>query len=78
MAVRRATDEESRTVLRDHRIELEECQYVFALADDLSMGFVVSAPQRWHEDEGGADDPSWLGHMVGTRWFLRGRVRAGS
>ncbi|MEU6706115.1 hypothetical protein [Streptomyces wuyuanensis] len=69
MAARRPTDEESRTVLRDHRIELEECQYVRALADDLSMGLVVSAPHRWHEDEdeGGADDPSWFGHMVGTR-----------
>lgn len=67
LAVRRATDEESRAVVRDHGIELEEGQYVFALAGDLSAGFVVSAPPQWHEDEGGVDDPSWFGHMVGTR-----------
>ncbi|MFJ9800095.1 hypothetical protein [Streptomyces wuyuanensis] len=51
----------------DHGIEVREGQYVFALADDLSMGLAVSAPPRWHEDDGGVDDPSWFGHMVGTR-----------
>ncbi|MFH9614564.1 hypothetical protein ACH4MM_12680 [Streptomyces pratensis] len=67
LAVRRATDEESRTVIGDHGIELEEGAYVFALGENLSSGFVVSAPPQWHEDEGGVDDPSWFGHMVGTR-----------
>ncbi|MFI1470127.1 hypothetical protein [Streptomyces wuyuanensis] len=66
LVVRSATDEESSTVLRDRGIELEECQYVFALADDPSMGFGVSAPPQGHEDGGGVDDPSWFGHMVGT------------
>jgi len=67
LTVRRATEEESRTIVRDHGIELEEGQYVFALGEDVSSGFVVSAPPQWHEDEGGVDDPSWFGHMVGTR-----------
>lgn len=29
--------------------------------------FVLSASMQWHEDDGGVDDPSWFGHMVGTR-----------
>lgn len=67
LVVRSTTDGESRTVLHEHGIEPQEGQYVFALADDLSMGFVISAPPQRHEDESGVDDPSWFGHMVGTR-----------
>ncbi|WP_236576461.1 hypothetical protein [Streptomyces sp. HF10] len=41
---------------------------LFALGHDL-RSFVVSAPPQWHEDEGEGemDDPSWFGHMRGTR-----------
>lgn len=39
--------------------------YLFVLGHDLSS-FVVSGRPQWHEDEGGFNDPSWFGHMIGT------------
>ncbi|WP_149179334.1 hypothetical protein [Streptomyces sp. TRM49041] len=66
LLIRRATDEECARVSREYGVEMEPGQHLFALAEDLSS-FVISAQPQWHEDEGGVDDPSWFGHMVGTR-----------
>jgi hypothetical protein len=39
---------------------------VVYIIDGGRPSFVVSGRVQWHEDEGGSNDPSWFGHMVGT------------
>nr|BFD86908.1 hypothetical protein StreXyl84_63090 [Streptomyces sp. Xyl84] len=65
LAIRRADDEECRTVGLDYGVDVLPGR-LFALGDGL-RSFVVSAPPQWHEDEGEMDDPSWFGQMRGTR-----------
>lgn len=65
LVIRRADDEECAAVSRDYDVEVRPGR-LFALGGGLKS-FVVSAPPQWHEDEGEMDDPSWFGHMRGTR-----------
>lgn len=65
LVIRRASDEECMKVSFDYGVEVRPGR-LFALGGDLKS-FIVSAPPQWHEDEGEMDDPSWFGHMPGTR-----------
>jgi hypothetical protein len=65
LVIRRASDEECLRVGLDYGLEVRPGS-LFALGGDLKS-FVVSAPPQWHEDDGEMDDPSWFGHMPGTR-----------
>jgi hypothetical protein len=65
LVIRRADDEECEKAGLDYGVEVKPGR-LFVLGDGL-RSFVVSAPPQWHEDEGAMDDPSWFGHMRGTR-----------
>ncbi|GAA0369241.1 hypothetical protein GCM10010319_53940 [Streptomyces blastmyceticus] len=64
LVIREGTSDECTLVASEYGVKVTP-GYLFVLGENLSS-FVVSGKPQWHEDEGGTDDPSWFGHMVGT------------
>jgi hypothetical protein len=65
LVIREGTADECAQLTSEYGVEVNP-GYLFVLGGGLSS-FVVSGRPQWHEDEGEMDDPSWFGHMTGTR-----------
>ncbi len=65
ISIRRASNEE-RALIDETYSSADVAGDLFVIGEE-PQSFVISGAPQWHEDEGGLNDPSWFGHMIGTK-----------